>query len=188
MQRPWIILATAILVIPGCTMANPFTPGQSTLAPAGAPVIAPAAEVGSIRIVGGTTDTRRIQYVTSEIMAARITVTNSGSRSIVSSVTFKGDSLAGNLNSSTRVFNFRIDNLPVTNSVGAVSYQVTVDMFLDPGATVAIGSSTSSAFTVSSASTTTVSMPALTLAATAVGNTSASLSVTDTPAPAVVIK
>lgn len=211
MRTPCVIVAISLFAVSGC--ANSYLPviKQPSRPPDGIHANKPAIEAGKIHIVGGTAGRRMVQYLMADVSSAKITVFDSRTGLIVNNHTFTGSSLVQHFKqnqvstvyspslfgSTPRLiqitliwnsFDFELDNLPVFDSGGAISYQVKVDMFLDPGATVAIGSSISSAFTVSSTSTTTVNMPVLTLAETSVGNTSASLTVTDNPAPAVNIK
>jgi len=193
-MRYSILIAAALLTVqPGCaTITTPVTSlGGNPQASRTVPVTSlNPIQTGSIRIVGGTLDARQIQYISSDIAAARVSVLDSTNNAVVATVTFSGATLTSHLNTTTRVFSFNVDNLPVASSArpAGCSYLAKVELFLDTGLATGIGSSTSSAFSVNSASVTTVAMPALTLSATAVGSATASLSITDTPAPAVVIR
>lgn len=195
MRHHTLILATLLTVQPGCATVNQATPAStgSMVEQASQTVSVNSASfnrTGSIRIVGGTMDYRRIQYVSADIAAARVTVLDASNNAVVAQVTFTGATLLSHLNTSTRVFSFNVDNLPIASSArpSGFSYQARVEMYLDTGLATGIGSSTSSAFSVNSSQVTTVQMPALTLTATPLGSATASLSITDTPAPAVVIR
>ncbi len=195
MRHHTVILATLLTVQPGCATVNQAMPSTAgplvDQASQTMPVTsASITRTGSIRIVGGTMDYRRIQYVSTDIAAARVTVLDANNNAVVAQVTFTGASLLSHLNTSTRVFTFNVDNLPIASSTrpSGFSYQARVDVYLDTGLGTGIGSSTSSAFSVNSSQVTTVQMPALTLTATPLGGATASLSITDSPAPAVLIR
>lgn len=145
---------------------------------------------GSARLLMAATEARSVQYVAGDIQAARITVlgsVNGGAYSEVTHADFTGAALAGHLSNNT--FSFTVDNLKVSDTVTAYSYQAKVETFLESAMTTALGTSTSSGFTVTASQTpTTVTMPALTLLTTPVGSGSAGVTIVDSPAPAVVIR
>jgi hypothetical protein len=195
MRYHTLILATLLTVQPGCATVNQATPVTATGAVPQASQTVPVTslaytQTGSIRLVGGTLDGRQIQYISSDIAAARVTVLDASNNAVVAQVTFTGATLLSHLNTTTRVFSFNVDNLPIASSArpAGFSYLARVEVFLDTGLATGIGSSTSSAFSVNSSQVTTVQMPALTLSATPLGSATASLSITDSPAPAVVIR
>lgn len=184
------ILATMLTVQPGCTTVNHVmspaagtkTPGQGSVATQAVP------EKGSVRIQGGTVDGRQIQYVSSEIIAARVQVLNADTNVEVAKADFKDGDLASHINKTNKTFSFVIDNLLVANAGVAYNYVAKVEMFADGALTIGIGSSQSSAFKVNSSSATTVAMPNLKLADTPVGNANANLTYVDNPPPPVVIR
>lgn len=145
---------------------------------------------GSARLLMEATDARSVQYVASDIQAARVTVlgsVNGGAYGEITRADFTGSSLASHLSNNT--FSFTVDNLKVSDTVTTYSYQAKVETFLETAMTTPLGTSTSSGFTVTTSQTpTTVTMPSLKLLGTPVGSSSSGVTIIDTPAPAVVIR
>lgn len=149
----------------------------------------PQATFGSVRLTVGSDEGRRVQYVASDIRAARVTVrgsTNGGAYTTVSSADFTGTTLASHVSGNT--FSFTVDNLRV-NDTSTYTYQAQVDTYLDGGFSTVLGTSTSEAFGVTASQTpATVALPNMRLLATPVGSASAGLTIIDTPAAPVVIR
>jgi len=195
MRKSILLCAISLSAQLGCVSVNPAMPVTSSIVgPSGSQSLPVTSldkmPTGSIRIVGGMLDARRVQYVSSDIAAARVTVLDSTNNAVVVQTTFTGATLSSHLNTTSRVFTFGVDNLLVASAArpAGFSYLARVEFFLDTGLATGIGSSTSTAFTVRAAQVTAVAMPIVTMTATPVGSASASMSVTDTPAPVVVIR
>lgn len=147
-----------------------------------------AAGYGSARI-STQAEARSIQFVAGDIHAVKVTVTNAADNTVVAVADFLSSSgLSTHLVGG--VFSCTIDNLKVKDgSTPSYSYKAKVETYLEDAETTLIGSSESSAFTVTSALTpASVALPNLTLAATPVGSGSSAVTIIDTPAPAVVIR
>lgn len=166
-------LALAALALAGCGQTGQSGPSY-----------------GSARLVLEATEGRSVQYLAADIQAARVTVlgsVNGGTYSEVSRATFTGASLASHLSNNT--FSFTVDNLKVSDTVTAYSYQAKVETYLETAMSTLLGSSTSNGFTVTaSQAPATVTMPTLKLLASPIGSGSAGVTIVDTPTPAVVIR
>lgn len=145
---------------------------------------------GSARLLTEATDARSVQYLASDIQAARVTVlgsVNGGAFTEITRADFTGAALASKLSNNT--FSFTVDNLKVSDTVTSYSYQAKVDTYLETAMTTLLGNSTSSGFTVTASQTpTTITMPTLKLLASPIGSGSAGVTIIDTPTPAVVIR
>ena len=179
----------------GTTPTAPATPitvscGHAGQASTASPQPTPTAEGGQVLLVGSTVEARRIQYVSTDIQAARVTILDASSQTIVARSTLQGEALARNLDTGNRNFAFSVLNLPLPsgNRPSGRSFVARVEVFLDTDLETSIGSSTSSSFTPSASRLTVVTLPALSLDDTPVGNASASVDIVEAPAPSVVIR
>jgi len=178
--------ATPIVMSCGHDTASPPASPQ----PAAAAASAAAAEAGQVLVVGSTVDGRRIQYISSDIQLARITILDASSQAIVARSSLRGESLARNLDAEGKTFAFSILNLPLPSGSrpSGRAYVARVEVYLDSELATCIGTSTSSSFTPSATRLTVVTMPSLSLDATPVGNASASVEIVEAPAPSVIIR
>ena len=179
----------------GGTPTAPATPitvscGHAAQSTAASPQPTQAIEAGHVLLVGSTVEARRIQYVIPDIRAARVTILDTSSQAIVARSTLQGDVLARNLDAENKNFAFSVVNLPLPsgNRPSGRSYVARVEVFLDTDLATSIGSTTSSSFTPSASRLTVVTLPALSLDETPVGNASASVDIVEAPAPAVEIR
>lgn len=124
-------------------------------------------ETSSVRF--GLERSRSIQYVTSQIRAVRVAVTNQGT-GLVFSQRYAGTNLMPAAGGGR--FSFEVDNLPVG------TYAATLSAYLDTGESLLAGSAASPPFGVAAGATTLVSFPALRLAPTPVGGWAVTASVT----------
>lgn len=173
-------------------MKKPLSIALATLALAGCGSLSGLSSqtYGSARLILEATEGRKVQYLASDIQAARVTVlgsVNGGAYGEVTRADFTGTALSDHLSGNT--FSFTVDNLRVSDTVTTYSYQARVETYLETAMTTLLASSLSSGFSVTASQTpTAISMPALTLLSTPVGSGSAGVTIVDTPAPAVVIR
>ncbi len=192
--------AAATSIITGCGWMGtaptaPATPITVSCGHAGQtsttnPQPTPSTEAGQVLLVGSTVEARRIQYVSADIQAARVTILDASSEAIVARSTLQGEALARHLDTGNRNFAFSVLNLPLPsgNRPSGRSFVARVEVFLDTELATSIGSSTSSSFTPSASRLTVVTLPTLSLDETPVGNASASVDIEEAPAPSVVIR
>lgn len=182
-------IAFSALALVGCAGATTAPQAGSNQAPSNAGIIA-SSNLGSILLKAQAPETRSIQYVGSDINAARVTIYDAGNNAQVAQASFTGSALTSHLNQATHAFSFTVDNLKVNDGAhpNGFTYTAKVETFLDIAMTTAIGDSTSSNFGITANALTTVAMPSLTLIANPLGSASASVTIVDTAPAAVVIK
>ncbi|MBO9541944.1 hypothetical protein J7643_15255 [bacterium] len=153
-----------------------------------APSLDSQIQYGSARLSLAAQDARSVQFLTGDIQAIRVTVTEVGDNVQIAQASFTGAALASHMTGNA--FSFTVDNLKVKDGAHpSFSYTAKVEAFLDAGLATAIGESVSTPFSVSvGPAATSVGMPNLVLAATPVGGASGSVTIVDTPAPGVVIR
>ncbi|MBO9542081.1 hypothetical protein J7643_15955 [bacterium] len=153
---------------------------------AATPTALQQAPVGSARLVMGLQDQRQVQYTLgADVKAIKVTVTESSNGQVAENV-FSGAGLTSKLSGNT--FSFTVNNLLVGDLARpSYSYTAVVRAYLDAAATTPIGSSTSTAFSVTNAQTSNISLPNLLLNATPQGNEAASVEIIDNAPAAVTI-
>lgn len=165
---------------PGSPAGNVMNSGLSNL----------SSNLGSILLTAPAQETRSIQYVGSDINAARVSIFDADTNTLVAQASFTGTALATHLNQATHAFSFTVENLKANDGAhpNGFTYNAKVETFLDTALTTVIGNSTSGNFNISASTLTTVAMPSLTLNATPVGSATASVTIVDNAPAAVVIK
>lgn len=111
-------------------------------------------QMGSVRF--GMATPRTVQYLASQIGAMKVTISSSNGASYEQNIA--SPTLTGN------TFSFQAINLPIG------SYTASLMAYMDKAETILGGTTTSNTFTVANGETRILVFPALTLAATPVGN------------------